>query len=601
MTTSKWQHTTKWLRIIAVNDIYDLANLPRLRTLFNICTNVTSSDQFSPPVPPVTVEHPHAQPDRTLVTLAGDFLSPSLLSSLDRGRGMVDVLNHVPITHLCFGNHEADLPIHSIKRRVREFNGVWLNTNMQAFEEDTVPYEIIDLGDDIHVGLLGLLTDQPGVFSTDTFRGVPILDVAVAAVDASAKMQQQIRHELAALIPLTHQSVRDDEKLIDTLSKNSSVPPIPVLLGGHEHELILKSLNDGDEDEKDEIDDKEQQQQRWQQHSTQLIKTGSDATHAVIADVFFKHGGGVAAVETTVVNVDVLEPDQSLFLMCEKHEETVSLMKGEVVIDLRANRSILQAEETSVEESTKDETAEVRDVLSSEGARRRQTTLGCVFASACREELQSECAMINGGPIKGERLYHTRQITYAQLQKELPFPTKMIVIPISGRLLRDSVHASRTGKEERGYLQLCDSMETLSSDSTMLTSVGGSPLDLDAVYNVALPRNLMSGFCGIQPLMELGESLHLTSQRKDSDAFVPALNLVLAYFAKDLWRRLGSWSSIDANEDGVIDEQELIEAFERRFGQAPSKPLLTNLLAAFDLDGSGVISRPEYERSMKKK
>ena len=226
--------TTKWLRIIAVNDIYDLANLPRLRTLFNICTNVTSTDQFSPPVPPATIEHPHAQPDRTLVTLAGDFLSPSLLSSLDRGRGMVDVLNHVPITRLCFGNHEADLPLHSIKRRVREFNGVWLNTNMQAFEEDTVNYEMIDLGDDIHVGLLGLLTDQPGVFATDTFRGVPILDVA------------------------------------------------------------------------------------------------------------------------------------------------------------------------------------------------------------------------SGGPIKGERLYHTRQITYAQLQKELPFPTKMIVIPISGRLLRDSVHL--LARERRTWL-----------------------------------------------------------------------------------------------------------------------------------------------------
>ena len=118
-------------------------------------------------------------------------------------------------------------------------------------------------------------------------------------------------------------------------------------------------------------------------------------------------------------------------------------------------------------------------------------------------------------------------------------------------------------------------METSFSDSTMLTSVGGSPLDLDAVFNVALPRNLMKGFCGIKPLVELSESLHLTSQRTDSDAFVPALNLVLAYFAKDLWRRLGSWSSFDANEDGVIDEQELIDAFERRFGQAPSKPLLT--------------------------
>ena len=52
------------VRIIAINDVYSLANLPRLRTL---------------------VEHHRTnQPaDLFLVTLAGDFVGPSILSSLD--------------------------------------------------------------------------------------------------------------------------------------------------------------------------------------------------------------------------------------------------------------------------------------------------------------------------------------------------------------------------------------------------------------------------------------------------------------------------------------------------------------------------------------
>ena len=43
----------------------------------------------------------------------------------------------------------------------------------------TVPYDVLDLGDGIHVGLVGLLTDQPGVFSTDTFRGSIFLSLSV--------------------------------------------------------------------------------------------------------------------------------------------------------------------------------------------------------------------------------------------------------------------------------------------------------------------------------------------------------------------------------------------------------------------------------------
>ena len=60
------------IRILAINDVYELENLPRLATLRR---------QLDPP------------PDA--VVLAGDFLSPSMLSSIDQGKGMVDMLNRV--------------------------------------------------------------------------------------------------------------------------------------------------------------------------------------------------------------------------------------------------------------------------------------------------------------------------------------------------------------------------------------------------------------------------------------------------------------------------------------------------------------------------
>ena len=151
----------KWLRIIAINDVYELTNLPKLKTLCNQLTAAATPNDGT-------------QPNHTIVTLAGDFLSPSLLSSLDRGRGMVDVLNHIPVDYVCFGNHEADLPLDAVKKRVAEYQGTWLNTNMPTFTESTVPYAILDLGDDVNIGLVGNLTDQTGVFPPTHFVGTTL-------------------------------------------------------------------------------------------------------------------------------------------------------------------------------------------------------------------------------------------------------------------------------------------------------------------------------------------------------------------------------------------------------------------------------------------
>jgi 2',3'-cyclic-nucleotide 2'-phosphodiesterase (5'-nucleotidase family) len=73
-----------WLRILQINDVYELQNFPSFKTL---------------------VDEKSQGPDKTLVILAGDFLAPSLLSSLDKGRGMVDTMMACGITHVCFGNH----------------------------------------------------------------------------------------------------------------------------------------------------------------------------------------------------------------------------------------------------------------------------------------------------------------------------------------------------------------------------------------------------------------------------------------------------------------------------------------------------------------
>ncbi|GAB5373351.1 hypothetical protein AAMO2058_001743800, partial [Amorphochlora amoebiformis] len=97
-------------RVICINDVYELENLARFKTALD------------------SLRSPWCN-----AVLAGDFVSPSLLSSLDKGRAMVDVLNKAGIDLVCIGNHEADIPHAQLVRRIKESKFTWVNSNMRKW------------------------------------------------------------------------------------------------------------------------------------------------------------------------------------------------------------------------------------------------------------------------------------------------------------------------------------------------------------------------------------------------------------------------------------------------------------------------------------
>eukprot|EP00913_Durusdinium_trenchii_P013702 g12865.t1 len=71
--------------------------------------------------------------ENLIVSIGGDLLSPYPLSTLDKGRGMVDVMLESGVQFACFGNHEADVGLPALKKRLERWHergGVWINTNM---------------------------------------------------------------------------------------------------------------------------------------------------------------------------------------------------------------------------------------------------------------------------------------------------------------------------------------------------------------------------------------------------------------------------------------------------------------------------------------
>jgi len=214
------------LKIFSVNDVYELENLGRLSRFIR--------------------DHTNDGRDPYICTLNGDFLSPSLLSSYDLGAAAVSVMNSVPVTHACLGNHEFDHSTMILGQRLSELDASVLNSNVRstdafhgldengarvgAFVDDLPSTEILELGG-LKIGLLGVCTTSTPLSSAVKPRGVVFQDVVpiVRRIVRDFDHPKNPEDAVDLTIALTHQTLCEDE----TLARE--VPELGLILGGHEH------------------------------------------------------------------------------------------------------------------------------------------------------------------------------------------------------------------------------------------------------------------------------------------------------------------------------------------------------------------------------
>jgi hypothetical protein len=189
------------------------------------------------------------------------------------------------------------------------------------------------------------------------------------------------------------------------------------------------------------------------------------------------------------------------------------------------------------------------------------------------------------------------------------------------RELRDAVHWSRTVTEggaddggdgaarevpRRGYLQVDHDLELhLGRRGPVHLLDGGHGCavedgdDGEEMLNVALPRNLLNGFCNITPLMAVGARLKRDGTFPGDDDFVPALDLIVRHACKHRWRHLvrdraDHFQRCDLNGDGVLDRGEVRAMMTGALGYEPAEFVVDDMISAIDLNDNGVIDREEF-------
>eukprot|EP00978_Attheya_sp_CCMP212_P026482 scaffold87167_cov56-Attheya_sp.AAC.11 len=235
---------------------------------------------------------------KVICMLTGDFLSPYLLSSVDRGNGMMRALSRVPMDYITWGNHEADIEHRSVCRHVRNFPGKWINSNMLDHEAmdcqqeyDVVEIDSPDGSNSRKVGLCAVLSDDPNLYNhfeePGAFGGATITDPWEALNKYEKILLEDEKCDM--VLPLQHTYVPDDHKTCEEFD-------FPVILSGHDHHRVDEVVS-----------------------GTRLIKPGMNGIHATVLEISFPNKKtDKPKIRSRFVKTEDWEADPVLANECER-------------------------------------------------------------------------------------------------------------------------------------------------------------------------------------------------------------------------------------------------------------------------------------------
>ena len=371
------------------------------------------------------------------ITLNGDFLSPYLLSILDKGVGMIKVLNNLEIDYVCFGNHEFDIGISDLQLRITEFNGIWLDTNIDIFKNTSL-YDITVKGG-IKIAWLGLCMDNLNKYTVDKINVKNVINIAKKIINFIKS-----NHDVDIFISLTHQEYKYDKELL------KNVPEIRLILGGHDHNKIVKKIN-----------------------NSYIIKVGMNLENIGIIKLTKNEKNKIIIdLEIKDINLDSRK-DETMQNLIESLCEPINNIK---------NSKIFIIPETS---STKNVRSDPNEIVFC------QTIMKMI-----RKYFNVDICILNSGYFRGKRDYLKDDIfTFIDMYTEFPIVNNFIKINITGKEIIDLLNYSKINYIGHGrYLRY-------------QSDIRYENLNENNIYSMCITGVLLKGLDDINILKKIGKSI----------------------------------------------------------------------------------------------
>ena len=383
-----------------------------------------------------------------VMVLAGDFLSPSVASSFFKGEQMVQTLNAAGLDLATLGNHEFDFGDDLLIQRMHESKFTYVISNVVDTATGRpigdAPAYLVDTYGSLRVGYIGLVITNSSI-SVDKLRHTKLVDPFTAAAHYLPILKQQ---GAQVIVAITHLAFADDRALAERF------PQIDLIIGGHEHFPITATEN-----------------------RTLISKAGSDAKWVARIDVERPPHGPLGRFYELIPITSAIADDGATLTVANSYEARVSKELDTPIatssVPLDANSQHLRAEETN---------------------------LGDLVADAMRAESGADVALMNGGSIRGDRVYPAGPITGRTLLAMHPFGNTIATIEVSGGVLLQALNsgvsklplAAGQFPQVSGLTMVVDVKAPIGS-RVHDVRVGGEPLDPAKTYTLAIPDYVLNG------------------------------------------------------------------------------------------------------------
>ena len=385
-----------------------------------------------------------AQGGTVLATNGGDSISPSLLSSFDKGAHMIALLNMVGLDAMALGNHEFDFGPDVTRARIGEATFPVLSNN--AMEPDGTLVDgvtenlMVKVGDHM-VGIFGLTTDGTAVKSSPgnvTF-GDP---VKVAATTAAALREAGAD----VVIALAHTDRPEDQQLY-------AAGDVDVILSGDDHDLSI-----------------------WYNGKTAFVESASQASLVTVVTLDIETVEGRRGPQVAwrpafdVIDTRDVTPDPAVAAEVERYE---AFLSAELDIEIGATPVLLDTRRTTV--------------------RGAESAFGNLTVDAMRAETGADVAITNGGGIRGDKQYEPgTTITRRDVLTELPFGNKTVLLKLSGAdivaALENGVSAIEDGGGRYPHVSgmtFSFAPSKVKGERVVDVMVGGAKIDTGKTYLLA--------------------------------------------------------------------------------------------------------------------
>lgn len=414
---------------VLVNDIYEMDEVRKKGGFARLAAAVKAERAANP---------------NTILVNAGDMLSPSLLSGIDKGEHMIVFSNMIGTEVMTPGNHEFDFGKEVAFKRMAESKFPWIAANITQADGSPVPGMAgtwMKAVGNAKIGFVGLAEQTTFELSSPgDLKFLPAMDVA------AAKAKELRAAGADFVVAINHNQRSVGQQMVDK-------GVVDLVLNGHNHDLWT-----------------------FYNGKSAVVESQSDAglIVAVDANLAIEEKDGKRTVRWTpgfrIHDSAALTPDPEV---AAKAAEYKALLDKELSVELGGTAIELDSRKASV--------------------RGMETAMGNLVADGMRKAVGADVAITNGGGIRGDKVYAPgTKITRKDILTELPFGNKTALIELNGAQVEEALEngVSQIAEGAGRFPQVSGLAFTVevgkaAGDRVSAVMVNGKPLDPAAMYKVA--------------------------------------------------------------------------------------------------------------------